>query len=170
MFGSLAFGTVGALVATRVPANPIGGVFCFMGLLLGLGRSRVPVRRLRPIRLGHRFPAARWRRGCRTFGLPPGFGLLAVALLLFPDGRLPSRRWRPALWLALTGMALIVFGYAFRPGPLDPPFDTVSNPLGIAGLYDLTDAATGFGWMFMGLSVALAAAALVVRLRRSSRL
>ena len=45
---------------------------------------------------------------------------------------------------------------------------TVSNPLGIAGAYDLTDAASGFGWMFMGLSVALAAAALVVRLRRST--
>ena len=59
-------------------------------------------------------------------------------------------------------------GYAFRPGPLDHPFETVSNPLGIAGAFDLTDAAGGFGWMFMGLSVALAAAALVVRLRRST--
>ena len=37
VFGSLAFGTVGALVAARVPGNPIGAVFCLMGLLLGLG-------------------------------------------------------------------------------------------------------------------------------------
>ena len=65
-------------------------------------------------------------------------------------------------------MTLIMLGYAFRPGPLDEPFDSVTNPLGIAGLFDLTDAANGFGWMFMGLSVALAAAALLVRLRRSA--
>jgi hypothetical protein len=44
----------------------------------------------------------------------------------------------------------------------------VSNPVGIAGSFDLMDAASGLGWMFMGLSVALAAAALVVRLRRST--
>ena len=47
-------------------------------------------------------------------------------------------------------MTLIVVGYAFRPGPLDDPFETVSNPLGIPGAFDLMDAASGFGWMFMG--------------------
>ena len=166
VFGSLAFGTVGALVATRVPANPIGPVFCFMGVLLGLGDLAYQYADY-ALFVSPSLPAGEVAAWLQNLGLPPGFGLLAVALLLFPDGRLPSRRWRPALWLALTGVALIVLGYAFRPGPLDPPFDTVSNPLGIAGLYDLTDAATGFGWMLTGLSVALAAAALVVRLRRS---
>ena len=104
----------------------------------------------------------------QNLGLPPAFGLLAIALLLFPDGRLPSRRWRPALGLALAGITLIVVGYALRPGPLDAPFQSVSNPLGVPGAFDLTDAASGFGWMFMGPSVAFAAAALVVRLRRST--
>jgi hypothetical protein len=104
----------------------------------------------------------------QNLGLPPSFGLLAVALLLFPDGRLPSRRWRPAIWLAVAGMTLIVVGYALRPGPLDDPFQTLSNPVGVPGAFDIFDTATGFGWIFMGPSVAIAAAALVVRLRRST--
>jgi hypothetical protein len=103
----------------------------------------------------------------QNLGTPPGFGLLGIALLLFPDGRLPSRRWRPALWLGLAGIGLIVTGYALRPGPLDDPFATVSNPLGIAGAFDLMDAFSGFGWMFMGASVGLAAFAATIRLRRS---
>jgi hypothetical protein len=70
------------------------------------------------------------------------------------------------LWLALTGIGLIVVGYALRPGPLDDPFDSVSNPLGV-GSFDLMDALTGFGWMFMAASVALAALAMSRRLRRS---
>ena len=37
VLASLAFSTVGALVAARVPANPIGRVFCLMGLTLGIG-------------------------------------------------------------------------------------------------------------------------------------
>ena len=93
--GSLAFGTVGALVATRVPANPIGWLFCFMGLACWARRPRVRVRRLRPIRL------ARCRAGGGGVAAEPwpaaGFGAARRALLLFPDGRLPSRRWRPAL-------------------------------------------------------------------------
>ena len=167
VFGSLAFGTVGALVVARVPGNPIGAVFCVLGVTLGLGDLAYQYADY-ALFVSPSLPAGEAAAWLQNLGLPPGFGLLAVALLLFPDGRLPSRRWRPALGLALFGVMLIVFGYAFRPGPLDDPFATVSNPLGIAGAYDLTDAAGGFGWMFMGLSVALAAAALVVRLRRST--
>jgi xanthosine utilization system XapX-like protein len=166
VFGSLAFGTVGALVVARVPDNPIGAVLCLLGVLLGLGDLAYQYADY-ALFVSPSLPAGDTAAWLQNLGLPPSFGLLAVALLLFPDGRLPSRRWRPALGLALVGVVLIVVGYAFRPGPLDDPFETVSNPLGIAGAYDLTDAAGGFGWMSMGISVALAAAALVVRLRRS---
>jgi hypothetical protein len=167
VLASLAFGTVGALVAARVPANPIGRVFSLTGLTLGIGdlAYQYADQALYVTRSLSGGEAAAW---LQNLGAPPSFGLLGVALLLFPDGRVPSRRWRPALWLAITGMTLIVAGYAFRPGPLDDPFDTVSNPFGVGGTFDLMDACTGFGWMFMGLSVALAAASVVVRLRRST--
>ena len=167
VLASLAFGTVGALVAARVPENPIGWVFCLMGLTLGIGDLAYQYADY-ALFVSSSLPGGEVAAWLQNLGLPPSFGLLAIALLLFPDGRLPSRRWRPALWLALAGITLIVVGYALRPGPLDDPFQSVSNPLGVPGAFDLTDAASGFGWMFMGASVAFAAAALVVRLRRST--
>ena len=94
-------------------------------------------------------------------GLPSAFGAARRRCsLLFPDGRLPSRRWR---WVAarwrVAAIVLNVSGYAFAPGPLDEPFEHVENPLGIPGTFGLMDALTGFGWMFMGASVGLAALA-----------
>ena len=44
----------------------------------------------------------------RRLGLGPGFVLLFVTILLFPDGRLPSRRWRPVLWAAWVAAGLVL--------------------------------------------------------------
>jgi hypothetical protein len=164
---SLAFATVGALVVVRVPGNRIGPVFCLTGAILGAGdfvfQYAVHALYISPGALAGGNAAA-W---LQNFGLPPAFGLLGVALLLFPDGRLPSRRWRPALWLALAGIVLNVVCYGLRPGPLDAPFDTVTNPLGVPGTFELMDGLTGLGWLFMGASVGLAAAATPIRLARA---
>jgi hypothetical protein len=151
----------------RIPANPIGPVFCVTGLTLGVGDLAYQYGD-QALYGSSSLPGGEVAAWLQNLGLPPSFGLLAVALLLFPDGRLPSRRWRPAIWLAVAGMTLIVVGYALRPGPLDDPFQTLSNPVGVPGAFDIFDTATGFGWIFMGPSVAIAAAALVVRLRRST--
>ncbi len=164
---SLAFGTVGALVMQRVPANPIGPVFCVMGLMLGAGDLSYQYAD-QALYGSVSLPGGEVAAWFQNLGLPPSFGLLGVALLLFPDGRPPSRRWRPALWLTVAGITLIAVGYALRPGPLDDPFQTVSNPLGVPGGFDIFDVASGLGWVFMGVSVTIAAAALVVRLRRST--
>ena len=164
---SLAFVSVGGMVAARVPENPIGWIFCLIGLVIVIGDFAYQYADEMLFISSNPLPGGATAAWLQNLGLPPGFGLLGVALLLFPDGRLPSRRWRPALWLGLAGIGLIVTGYALRPGPLDDPFGTVSNPIGIAGSFDLMDALSGFGWMFMGASVGLAAFAAATRLRRS---
>ncbi len=166
LLASLTFATVGALVTVRVPGNPIGPIFLVTGLALSAGDFTFQYAD-RALFIARDGPpggsAAAW---LQNFGLPPGFGLLALAVLLFPDGRLPSRRWRPALWLALAGIVLVVGGYGLRAGPLDDPFDKVSNPLAV-GSRDLMDALSGLGWLFMASSVGLAALAMAIRLRRS---
>jgi hypothetical protein len=39
--------------------------------------------------------------------------------LLFPDGRVPSRRWRPVLWLAIAAPAVATLAFAVTPGRMD---------------------------------------------------
>ena len=50
-------------------------------------------------------------------------------LLLFPDGRLPSPRWRPVAWCAALGITGFVVGLATEAGPLED-FPQIANPYG----------------------------------------
>jgi hypothetical protein len=166
VLASLAFATIGALVRTRVPGNRIGPLFCVIGAILGVGDFLFQYAD-QALFINKTLPGGATAAWLQNFGLPSCFGLLGVAVLLFPDGRPPSPRWRWVLALAFAGIALNVFGYAVRPGPLDDPFAVVVNPLGIPGTFALMDALTGLGWMFMGASVGLAAVGSGRRLRRA---
>jgi hypothetical protein len=166
VLASLGFATVGALVAARVPGNRIGLIFGVMGAILGGGNLLFQYADI-ALYISPGLPAAEATAWLQNFGLPSCFGLLGVAVLLFPHGRLPSPGWRWVLVLAYTGIVFIAVGYAFRPGRLDPPFEHVLNPFGIAGTFELMDALAGLGWLFMGASVGLAAIATGLRLRRA---
>jgi len=104
---TMTFASVGALVARRVPENRIGWIFLFTGLaeavqLLSWQYADVGLRASQP------FPGADAAAVFNTVMSEATAGLLGLSLLLFPDGRLPSRRWRPALTTLLLGMALLV--------------------------------------------------------------
>jgi hypothetical protein len=163
---ALSFGTVGALIVARVERNRIGWIFWLTGLILAVGNLVFQYADQGLYIAEQRLPGASLAAWLPV-GIPPAFGLLGIAVLLFPDGRLPSRRWRPALWMALAGIVFNVAGYGLRPGALDAPFDVVDNPLGVPGAQEPLDALSGLGWLLMGLSVAFAAVAMSLRLRRA---
>lgn len=115
----LAFPIVGALIASRYPHNSIGWICLADGILwmlmvlsedysaYGLARpGSVPF----PVTINALLYAWMW---------VPAVGLLGTyLLLLFPDGRLPSRRWSPLAWISGV-VILLVSGVAFLiPGPL----------------------------------------------------
>jgi hypothetical protein len=164
---SLAFATVGAMVAARVPENAIGWIFCLTGVALGASNFASQYANQMLFISSHPLPGGTTAAWLQNLGLAPSLGLLGLALLLFPDGRLPSRRWRPIRWLALVGIGLSLIGTGLHPGPLVEPFTNVSNPVGIAGSSGLMDAASGLGFVFMLASVALAGLGIRTRLRRS---
>jgi hypothetical protein len=166
VLASLAFATVGALVGSRVPGNRIGRIFCVMGAILGVGNLLFQYADV-ALYISQGLPGGDGTAWLQNFGLPSCFGLLGVAVLLFPHGRLPSPRWRWVIGLAYAGIAFTAIGYAFRPGLLDAPFQHVVNPLGIGGTFEVMDALTVFGWMAMGASVGLAAIGTALRLRRA---
>jgi hypothetical protein len=92
---SLAYPAVGALVASRLPTNPIGWIFCGLGLLYAAQRfttAYADYALLENIALP-------WGESVAWFSTWIGFAnptLGVFLMLLFPGGRLPSRRWRIA--------------------------------------------------------------------------
>ncbi len=169
-FAALAFGTVGALVSHRLPDNRVGWVFCVIGVAVAVGDLGYQYADRALFGAGIDLPAGGLAAWFQNLTIPPCFGFIAVALMLFPDGRLPSPRWRPAAAVALTGSTFVIVGYALRPGQLDPPFDSVSNPIGIGGGFDLFETISALGWPLMGLGLVLAAAAMRRRSKRASGL
>jgi signal transduction histidine kinase len=164
---SLAFVTTGAIVASRVPGNRIGWLFCVIGLLTG---ATILAYEYANYGLHATSEPLAGARAAAWLSIGPSevvAGLLALALLLFPDGRLPSRRWWPVAAMLLLGIALVLVGASLRPGSLDDPFATVANPLGLPGARELMDAADIVGWVLVVVGIALGAASLLVRLRRA---
>jgi signal transduction histidine kinase len=102
----LAFAGVGAIVASHRPANPIGWLFLAEGLGFAIGQATDTYARY-VTQAGPVPPAATW---ADWLGAAAGeLGLLfPLALLLFPDGRLPSPRWRPVAWLLIAAEAILV--------------------------------------------------------------
>jgi signal transduction histidine kinase len=93
--------------------------------------------------------------------------------LLFPDGRLPSRRWRPALWLVIVAPLLTIVAFAVTPGPMTGAFAdlehvTVTNPLGIDALAGSINVITPVVGIATLVSAFLAGAAIIVRYRHAS--
>jgi hypothetical protein len=88
----------------------------------------------------------------------------SLLLLLFPDGRLPSPRWRPMAWGVALGTAGGVVGNALKAGPL-VDFPQITNPYGVDGpvVWVLGVA----GSIVAAGSMVASAVSLVVRMRRA---
>jgi hypothetical protein len=104
---AITFPLVGAVVAARRPCNPLGWIFCVIGLSYGLtvtGEAyAVYAVRTAPGAL----PGEGLMSWLGNWAWALGLGLLMTfALLLFPDGQLPSRNWRPVAWLSATSIVL----------------------------------------------------------------
>ena len=130
---SLAFPTVGALVASRRPENPIGWIFCGVGLLYGVQAFASGYADYALLERTGSLPGGElmaWISGWIGVPVLPLAGALLV--LLFPNGKLLSRNWQPVVWVAACGSAMLALSAALAPGPLSfqPTFD---NPLGLGG-------------------------------------
>jgi hypothetical protein len=92
---------------------------------------------------------------------------MTFGLLLFPDGRLPSRHWRIAGLLAVIALTTLAFGSAFTPGPLSD-YPEVDNPLGLAPLEGSILEDGGVGWVLLSASVVVSAVSIAVRYIRTT--
>jgi hypothetical protein len=156
--------TVGAIVASRRPENPVGWLLCLSGVAVSTSTftSLYAVYALlaRPgsLRAGE---ASAW---IAAWILPIIIGLQISYLLLFPTGRLPSRRWRWLAWLTgafvLAGVVLSAFSSGAYFGALGP----IRNPLGIEGFTNVWKAVLYTLAPVLYLAIAFA---VFMRLRRA---
>src|SRR5215218_8088627 len=109
-----AYATVGALVASRRPSNAVGWLLCAVGLATAVERF---AERHAPYAQAMDFAGA--KAADFLYAINPGILLAIFVPLVFPDGRLPSRRWRPLIWL-VAALAVYVVDAALEPGGPDP--------------------------------------------------
>ena len=162
----LAFPVVGALVASRRPENPIGWICLAIGTLWMLGNvaSAYGVYGLVARPGSVPFPAEVGSLG--EWLWVPAIGLLGTYLiLLFPDGRLPSRRWRPVAWLSGAAIVVASAGAGLVPEPL-PDLGGIQNPSGLYGYPEVAYALFNV-LLLLPLCILASAASLIVRFRRS---
>ena len=163
----LTFSVVGATIASRQPRNAIGWLFCGVGLVMAinsLAGGYAEYRLSGGSAPGSLAETAAWFASWSWTLLvyvPTSF-----LLLLFPNGRLPSPRWRPVAWCAALGLIGFVAGTALQPGPLGD-FPQIMNPYGVDSL--ILDAIALTGVILALASMVASAVSLIVRMRRAGR-
>jgi signal transduction histidine kinase len=163
---AISYALVGALVAARQPHNPIGWIFSLEGLFIGLTllASYYPSLGLSSADPLPGIDIARWL--ALWVWMPTTVLPLTFVLLLFPNGRLPSRRWWPVAWSAGLGLVLYIVSAALHPRPPIEPIPP-SNPFGIPSAAGALELLGNIGGVLIMVGIFGALAALVVRFRRS---
>jgi hypothetical protein len=155
--------TVGAIVASRRPENPVGWLVCLYSLAIGTSYFSSEYAIYALLAQPHSLPAGEVLVWISSWMLSVTVGLQVFSLLLFPTGRLPSWRWRWLAWLTVTVTLIGMISSAFSTGPLDG-LGPIRNPLGMEGFSDVYEVVRAI--MFPLLFIAVASS-LFARLRRA---
>jgi hypothetical protein len=125
--------TVGAIVASRRPENPVGWLLCLSGIAVSTSSFTSQYAIYSLLAQPNSLPAGEAMAWIAAWTLPVMNGLQVSYLLLFPTGRLPSRRWRWLAWLTVAYVLVGVITAAFSPGAYLGSLGPIRNPLGVEG-------------------------------------
>ena len=166
----LAYATVGLVLGLRRPANPIGWLYAAAALVWTFYIPWDPwVDQLQVS--GHPLPLVA-RLAALTGDTFWAFGLtLAVTLplLLLPDGRLRSRRWRVVAVAAVAASTVDVVGWTLSPTPLSQTLKPAAKPFPLHGVAGTIATTLSWAAEVVVFACILAAAVCVVLRFRASR-
>jgi hypothetical protein len=161
----ISFSIMGAIIASRLPANPVGWLFCTAALISAVAHLGAEYSIYALLARPGALPAGVALAWLAYWVWIPFIGCLALSLLLFPDGRLPSgKRWRWLAWLVVLSTIGGAVWLALSPGAM-VNLGAIRNPLGIEGLPDGYEPVQTI--IFAVLFVATVST-LVLRLRRTT--
>jgi hypothetical protein len=165
---AVAFSLVGAVVGSRRPENPIGWLFCAIGVFAAIVLLSSEYAAYALLAQPDSLPGGLAMVWIRAWVWVPYVGLFVLLFLVFPDGWPQSRALR---WF--TSLVLFVIAYgtvlaAFSPGPIDAIGGAVDNPLGMEALRGVgTNSAVGPVESVLYVLGIVAAASLFGRMRRA---
>jgi hypothetical protein len=158
---SAGYSTVGAIVASRLPDSPIGWLFCAIGFTFGAVHFCAEYANYTLLAPPGSLPGVEAAAWLTSWVWVAGLGLVVYLDLLFPNGRLPSARWRWFAWFTAIALLPAAVLAAFSPGRILS--STLHNPLGIEGLPNASKAVEAF----MYALVVVGASSMLMRLRHA---
>jgi hypothetical protein len=156
--GFVVYAAVGGLIADRYPRNPVGWLFCVIGVVFAAGDFASDY----ADRGGN--PGATALAVFNTATGPTTLVILALALMLFPTGRFLSAGWRRAAAFVIAANVVLSLVLALEPGKLFAN-SGVENPLGVDAAAGLLHALADAGGLVLAATVLIALAAIVARFR-----
>src|SRR5215216_5408248 len=165
---AVAFSLVGAVVGSRRPENPIGWLFCAIGVFAAIVLLSSEYAAYSLLAQPDSLPGGLAMVWIRAWAWVPYVGLFVLLFLVFPEGWPQSRALR---WFASLVLFVIAYGTvlaAFSPGPIDAIGGAVDNPLGMEALRGVgTNSAVGPLESVLYVLGIVAAASLFGRMRRT---
>jgi signal transduction histidine kinase len=167
---SALFAAVGWAIVTRQPRNTIGWLLLAVPLLTAVAFFVADYAMVALVVHPGSLPFGRIAAWIDRWMVVVMLTSFIPIFLLFPDGRIPSRRWRPALWLTIAGPSIVLVSFALTPGRLTGAFADLTtvrviNPLGIDPLRATLEIMTRVGAVLTVAATILAGIAIVVRYR-----
>jgi hypothetical protein len=158
------FSTVGAIVASRRSENLVGWLLCLYGLVQSISHVSAQYAIYALLAQPNSLPAGEAMAWVSSWLLPIIIGFSVFFILLFPTGRLPSRRWRWVTWLTVAFILVGAISGAFSSGPVDG-LGPIRNPLSMEGFSNVYNSIL---FTMVGTFLLVAAASSVfMRLRRA---
>jgi hypothetical protein len=157
---------LGLLITRHDPENRIGPGMCLLAAMIAVGGLSDTYFRFETDGGGRLagYEIGAWFTSWLTLAailLP-----ITVFFLICPDGKLPSRRWRPVLFFELGTIGILAFTGAFASGPLEG-FPDVDNPVALPVIGPALGVVRYLAYLLLIPGVGLSGAALVHRFRRS---
>jgi signal transduction histidine kinase len=166
----LTYAWMGCVLLARRPGHPMGPLLCLIGLADVIAVVPYAYARYALVHSPGSLPFSTAMLWVNTWAYAPATALGGMVLLLvFPEGRLLSPRFRPALWAALAFIPLSVAGYAFVPQNLGVLFRNLSNPYAVPRLDGLFEAFQALAIVCGLVAGAAGAASVTLRWRRADR-
>jgi hypothetical protein len=159
--------TVGALLASRRPAHPVGWLLLTLALSVTASGVADGYARYGLVARPGALPAARWVAIYSPATLFMGLVCVGFVLLLTPTGSLPSPRWRWWARVAAAAPAGLVVALTVGPGLVIPPYESAVDPVAVPALAGAVRLTIAVAFVLTVGALAVSAWSLVVRFRHA---